>query len=54
MFWLHGNVWELPVLARVMMVGQGLAVVPACLLFWFDDTRALGAESEGGQVVSGA
>ncbi len=37
----------LQVLQKVMLVGMCMAVIPACMLFFFDDRKALGAESEG-------
>ena len=51
LFWLHGNKWQLDILQKVMGVGVALAVVPAAMLWWFDDKAILGLQSEG--VLSG-
>jgi hypothetical protein len=37
----------LQVLQRVMLVGMAMALIPAAMLFFFDDSKALGTESEG-------
>lgn len=43
----NAQCFRLQRMREVMLAGMALALVPAVLLLLFDDSRALGAESEG-------
>ena len=44
--------WTVPLLSMVVLLGQAVAVVPACILFLLDDDHTLGTESEALLVAS--
>lgn len=46
-FWVRGNAWSLTLLTEGMVAGMALSVIPTLALFAFNDSKALGKESEG-------
>ena len=41
-----GNAWDLPSLQAIIALGMVLSIVPLVSLFFFDDDKTLGHESE--------
>eukprot|EP00937_MAST-01D_sp_MAST-1D-sp2_P001856 g1856.t1 len=46
-FWQLGNAWTLDTMRTIMLSGMVLSIFPTMCLFFFNDDRSLGQESEG-------
>lgn len=43
---IDGNVWRVSTLGKALLVGMLASIVPIATLFFFNDNRSLGIESE--------
>ncbi len=49
LFWWSGNVWRVPVIEEIMLVGVALSAVSILPMFMFNDDKTLGIDSEAYQ-----
>ena len=49
LFWWSGNVWEISVIEKIMLVGVLLSAVSILPIFLFNDDKTLGIDSEAYQ-----
>ena len=45
-FHYTGDTWDLQIMQQVMLLGMAIALVPTAILFFFNDDKTLGAESD--------